>query len=827
MNLISKYLKWLQKDVPAGEVERYPEKDKNGQTSVKGIYIIGDLTGIPLLKLAAESGKRIIDHLVEDTEFNKLKKSNSNPEVYDVIIIGAGPAGIAAGIEASKNKLNYKIFESAKRFNTIVNFPKAKPIFAEPEDYEQESELKIKDGIKETLLFDLENQVKNFNLPIEDEMMVDKIDRTGNYLNIYVKEKVFKCLRVILAIGKSGNSRMLKVPGENFTKVYNRLFDPTDCANQDVLVVGGGDSALETAIAVSEFAQSVTISYRKDSLSRPKEGNVQKLNQLVKNKTIQLLLGTNVKEIKEENVILTGKNKDEIVVDNSMVFTMIGRELPFEFFKRSKIKIEGELSFISKLQFLLLLLISGVIYFGKSSPKLFDEFLGKYDSWGAVLGSVFTANFWIRFISFPVELLNGSYFELVKYWNPADYINALIAYFCFSIAVVLGVFLLYKFIVRYYRSFSINWQTFKYIYFILVGAFFLVVFFGGRYYGIELFGKSQSFYYTGLYSLTILIFGLRRIYVRPTTYIKLQTWTLILVQVIPLFILPEIIFPWLGKIGALGGTDSFIMTQVFPGESYWRSYGFILAWPLNLWNLYNGDITTFWLLFSIIQTFVIIPYIVYQWGKGAYCGWICSCGALAETMGDEYRILAPHGSKAKRWENFGQWALLAAFIITSIKLMSILFNIEIPIINMNVSSTADFFQAFYYIGIDIVFAGVLGVGVYFFLSGRVWCRFGCPLAALMHIYTRFSKYRIFANKKKCISCNICTKVCHMGIDVMNYANKGIPMNDVECVRCSACVVNCPTQVLSFGSLQKIDTNNISYKEEDIPFLKEGDWRTGL
>jgi polyferredoxin len=315
---------------------------------------------------------------------------------------------------------------------------------------------------------------------------------------------------------------------------------------------------------------------------------------------------------------------------------------------------------------------------------------------------------------------------------------------------------------------------------------------------------------------------------KPTRYIKLQTSTLILIQALPLFILPEFVFPALGHTGILGGKDGSFMTQVFPGESYWRSYGFILAWPLNFSNLYNSNITTFWLVFSLFQTFVFIPFIVYKWGKGAYCGWICSCGALAETLGDEYRTLAPHSARAKRWENFGQWALLAAFIITALKLISILYNIDIPVINEKVGYAADFFHKFYYIGIDVIFAGVLGAGVYFFLSGRVWCRFGCPLAALMHIYNRFSRYRIFAEKKKCISCNICTKVCHMGIDVMNYANKGIPMNDVECVRCSACVVNCPTEVLSFGSLPKKDLNNASYKKLDFDFTnKKANWASGL
>ena len=100
--------------------------------------------------------------------------------------------------------------------------------------------------------------------------------------------------------------------------------------------------------------------------------------------------------------------------------------------------------------------------------------------------------------------------------------------------------------------------------------------------------------------------------------------------------------------------------------------------------------------------------------------------------------------------------------------------------------------------VDVLMGGILGVGLYFKYSGRVWCRFACPLAALMHIYARFSRFRIFAEKKKCISCNVCTSVCHMGIDVMNFANKGLPMQDPECVRCSACVQSCPTGVLSFG-----------------------------
>ena len=154
----------------------------------------------------------------------------------------------------------------------------------------------------------------------------------------------------------------------------------------------------------------------------------------------------------------------------------------------------------------------------------------------------------------------------------------------------------------------------------------------------------------------------------------------------------------------------------------------------------------------------------------------------------------PHGPTANKWNLAGQVVLVFAFAGFFWRVAGWLG----PDGNYFARSFDTLFATPWKFGVDIFLAGVLGIGVYFWFSGRVWCRFFCPLAALMHIFAKFSRYRILADKERCISCNVCTTVCHQGIDIMNFANKGLAMDDVECVRCSACVADCPTGTLAFG-----------------------------
>ncbi len=774
-NPLVRYMHWLHTRWPAGTVERLPEIRSDFSTRVPGVYIVGDLTGIPLLKFSADSGARAVEAIAADPRFQAARKSRAG-DVHDVVIVGAGVAGMAAALQAKKLGLDYVIVEATQVFSTVVNFPKGKPIYTYPKEMTPHGPLQFHAEIKEALIDEMRAQ--SAEVVVRSER-VEVVARHGEVLHCALagagKGKAtdgkaapaaeLKALRVILAIGRSGNFRKLGVPGEDLDKVYNRLHDPKDYAGKKALVVGGGDSALETAIALCQSGAEVTLSYRKPEFARPKPDNLERIEALVKDPrarvdvehptservttatgqfmapskvvgSLRLMLPSEVREIRPGEVVLTDENKAPVTLPNDVVFSMIGREAPLDFLRRSGLRIANETSPLGWALLGLFFLFCTFVYTWKSG--------GPTQSW----------------------------------LDPSLWADKLVAQF-HDRTSVLGT--------------------------------------------LAVSMKSRSFYYTLLYSSCIFIFGLQRMARRKTPYVKLQTWTLIAVQAIPLFILPEIILPWLGYNGLFThGVGKSLADSLFEPyisdaayaagqwpdwghpRAYWRAYGFILAWPLSVYNVFTDKPVALWLVISCLQTFVLIPLIVWRWGKGAYCGWICSCGALAETMGDTQREKMPHGPLWNRLNMVGQAILGVAFVLLFIRVFGWLspsswaarwFHLLLE--GKNHDGQLVTFLSYKWV-VDILMGGILGVGLYFKYSGRVWCRFACPLAALMHIYARFSRFRIFAEKKKCISCNVCTSVCHMGIDVMNFANKGLPMQDPECVRCSACVQSCPTGVLSFG-----------------------------
>jgi thioredoxin reductase/ferredoxin len=730
LNPITRYARWLHIQWPAGAVEKRPRVNPDGTTDLPGVRIVGDLSGIPLLKFSSDSGAKAVQAILADPTF---QRQPADDPVLDLVIIGAGVAGMAAALEARRRKLRFTIMDAAEPFATVVNFPAGKPIYTYPSEMKPAGALQFRPEVhpKEQLLEDLRRECAGIDTLIA---RAERIERARGHLKVHImrpgdRADVLNARHVIVAIGCSGNYRKLNVPGEDLDKVYNRLHDPKDFAGRKILVVGGGDSALETAIALAEAGATVTLSYRKPEFARPKPDNLQRLASV----PLRVLFETRVKEIQPSQVILTGASNEPIAIPNDAVFTMIGRDPPLDFFRRSGVRIRGEWTAPSIIGLLAFVGFCFWLYHWKSGHAI--PFAGALPRWldpdPARIGTWFTDR-----------------------------------------RTLLGT--------------------------------------------LAHSASSRSFYYTLAYSLIVVIFGIRRIRRRKTPYVKWQTITLMAIQVIPLFILPEIILPWLGQNGvfASGTRLGHFANWFFEpydalgyDRAYWRSYGFVLAWPLFVYNWFTDAPMWGWLIVGFLQTFVMIPAMIYFWGKGAYCGWICSCGALAETLGDQHRRKMPHGPAWNRLNLAGQVVLAFAVILMILRVLGWILGSR--------SAPARLFalgfggKIGYGWTVDLILAGVIGYGLYFWFSGRVWCRFFCPLAALMHIFARFSRFRILADKKKCISCNVCTNVCHQGIDVMSFANKGLPMADPECVRCSACVQECPTGVLTFGQIDRATHQPIS------------------
>jgi thioredoxin reductase/ferredoxin len=776
-NPIARYVRWLHTQWPAGTVEKLPKVHEDGTTNVPGLYVVGDLTGIPLLKFSSDTGAKAVQRILADPNFKNA--GSASADVLDLVILGAGVSGMASALEAKKANLKFEILEATEPFSTIVNFPRGKPIYTYPTDMTPAGDLQFRADIKEALVEELRAQTLAKGITPK-AARAEKITRKGDVLEIHLAPATsslnpqpltlnpLRARRVIVAIGRSGNFRMLGVPGEDKDKVYNRLHDPKEYTDKNVLVVGGGDSALETAIAIAEVGGHVTLSYRKPEFSRPKPDNLDRLNKLMadpmanvqierpsservttatgdfmrqykKAGSITLMMSSQVKAIKDDSVTIADAQSQVREIPNDAVFTMLGREAPLDFFRRSGVHVNGEWRPWTIIGLVAFLAFCIFLYHWKSNH--------------------------------PREL------AIQQTFNQKNY-------FPYNLAPD-----------------DAKWAGHQ----------------GSILYTLQKGLSNPAFYYTLAYCTCVTVFGIRRIRRRKTPYVTLQTIVLIFFQCIPLFILPEIILPWMGRNGFFeagrplrGVADALFETYdggIGHERAYWRSYGFILAFPLNVYNVFTDHPLWWWLGISFVQTFVIIPLLIYKWGKGAYCGWICSCGALAETMGDAHRQKMPHGPFWNRVNLVGQAALLFAFITLAFRVLGWTLDARHPGADSwathaykNLFEDIPFLN--YSWSVDILMGGILGVGLYFWFSGRVWCRFACPLAALMHIYTRFSRFRILADKKKCISCNVCTSVCHQGIDVMNFANKGMPMQDPECVRCSACVQSCPTGVLSFGEVDR-------------------------
>ena len=290
---------------------------------------------------------------------------------------------------------------------------------------------------------------------------------------------------------------------------------------------------------------------------------------------------------------------------------------------------------------------------------------------------------------------------------------------------------------------------------------------------------DRWFLYGFLYTLAVLVFGVRMfLKYRHNRYHLVRTASVMFFQLGFAFVIPNLL-------------------KLFKEPEFYFSY----FWPLKWQYLWPGDVNSllespgrlgvFMVFWGAVMSLVAVPVLTYFYGKRWYCSWVCGCGGLAETLGDPWRQLSDKSTgawKVERWLIHG--------VLVFITLTTLLLWINSATEGAVLGGASQTFADFYGLYIGAIFAGVIGVGFYPLMGSRVWCRFGCPQAAILGLFQRFfSRFRITTNGGQCMSCGNCSTYCEMGIDVRAYAQRSANIVRASCVGCGVCAAVCPRGVL--------------------------------
>jgi thioredoxin reductase (NADPH) len=319
---------------PPGRSANLPILTEHLETTVKHVYIAGELGGLGLIRNAVTQGKNVIDRIALSPE----RATNG----YDVAIVGAGPAGLAAALAAKQKNLKYIVLEQGDVGGTILQYPRRKVVLTSPVELPIWGKVKFTEVSKEELLDLWEEIIAKTKLHIRTGEKVSDVQRRHNGLTVITPFNSYETLNVVLALGRRGTPRKLGVPGEQLSKVTYRLIDAETYQDCDVLVVGGGDSAVEAAVGLALHGTNrVTLSYRKDSFARLKERNKGHLDEQVRRKRINLVLNSNVKEILPQEIILETTEGVQRI-RNNYVFIFAGGEMPFDFLKQVGVQFQAQ-----------------------------------------------------------------------------------------------------------------------------------------------------------------------------------------------------------------------------------------------------------------------------------------------------------------------------------------------------------------------------------------------------------------------------------------------------------------------------------------------------
>ncbi len=315
-----------------------PEVGPTFQSNVPGVYIVGELGGRGLIKNAINEGRIAVESIARQLP-PRRPRPDGDATAVDVAIVGAGPAGLSAALEAKRCGLSYVVLEQGTMADTVRKYPRHKFLLQEPVHIPLYGELWVADASKETLIAAWESIVRSTRLEIRTFHRVENIYQVPPFFDLATAQGTFRARRVVLAMGRRGTPRRLGIPGEDLAKVFYDVAEMATFAGRKVLVVGGGDSAIESALGLAnQPGTRVTLCHRGDSFGRAKERNRAKLEAAVRAGKVELLLGASPREITRTGVEVEVEGR-VVAIPNDDVIIRVGGDPPYPFLQRIGVRM--------------------------------------------------------------------------------------------------------------------------------------------------------------------------------------------------------------------------------------------------------------------------------------------------------------------------------------------------------------------------------------------------------------------------------------------------------------------------------------------------------